>query len=244
MNLPRVYTCSHPEPPSHLLPRTIPLGHPNFPKYNISLRAECRELCIVVTASHYTWGAFLGDREIIFWPSKIFQSCEVPPAYILIRMKERRKETVVAWLKVQEWGGAWDCVLFYDTCILMVLYAAATKSLESCPTLCDPIDCSPPGSPVPGVLQVRTLEWVAISFSNAWKWKVKVKSLSCVWLFTTPWTVAHQAPQSMGFSRQEYQSGLPFPSPWWFCIVIRIGTLLVLIFSTSPLRRESTISFS
>ena len=79
--------------------------------------------------------------------------------------------------------------------------AAAAKSLQSCPTLCDPIDGSPPGFPVPGILQARTLEWVSISFSNAWI-KVKVKSLSCVWLFATPWTAAHQAPPSMGFSRQ------------------------------------------
>ena len=91
--------------------------------------------------------------------------------------------------------------------------AAAAKSLQSCPTLCDPIDGSPPGSPVPGILQARTLEWVAISFSNAWKWKVKVKSLSCVRPSATPWTVAYQAPPSMGFSRQEYWSGVPLPSP-------------------------------
>ena len=90
------------------------------------------------------------------------------------------------------------------------LAAAAAKS---CPTLCDPIDGSPQGSPVPQILQARTLEWVAISFSNAWKWKVKVKSLSRVWLFVTPWTAAYQAPLSMGFSRQEYWSGLPLPSP-------------------------------
>ena len=88
--------------------------------------------------------------------------------------------------------------------------AAAAKSLQSCPTLCDPIDGSPPGSPVPGILQARTLEWVAISFSNAWKWKMKVKSLSHVQLFATPWTAAHQAPLPMGFSRQEYWSGVPF----------------------------------
>ena len=68
------------------------------------------------------------------------------------------------------------------------------------------------GSPVPGILQARTLEWVAISFSNAWKWKGKLKSLSRVWLFVTPWTAAYQAPPSMGFSRQEYWSGLPMPS--------------------------------
>ena len=87
------------------------------------------------------------------------------------------------------------------------------KSLQLCLTLCDPIDSSPPGSTVPGILQARTLEWVAISFSNAWKWKVKVKSLSCVRLFTTPWTAAYQAPPSMGFSRQEYWSGMPSPYP-------------------------------
>ena len=90
--------------------------------------------------------------------------------------------------------------------------AAAAKSLQSCLTLCDPIDSSPPGSPVPGILKTRTLGWVAISFSNAWKWKVKVKSLSHVWLFTNPWTVAYQAPLSMGFSRQEYWSRVPLPS--------------------------------
>ena len=89
--------------------------------------------------------------------------------------------------------------------------AAAAKSLQSCPTLCDPIDGSPSGSPVPGILQARTLEWIAISFSNAWKWKVKVKSLSRVRLLATPWTAAYQAPPSMGFSRQEYWSGVPFP---------------------------------
>ena len=91
-------------------------------------------------------------------------------------------------------------------------YAAAAKSLQLCPTLCDPIDGSPPGSPVPGILQARTLEWVAISFI-AWKWKVKVKLLSRVQLFLTPWTVDYQAPPSVGFSRREYWSGLPFPSP-------------------------------
>ena len=88
--------------------------------------------------------------------------------------------------------------------------AAAAKSLQSCLTLCDPIDGSPPGSPVPGILQPRTLEWVAISFSNAGKWKAKVKSLSRVWLLATPWTAAHQAPLSMGFSRQEYWSAIAF----------------------------------
>ena len=87
--------------------------------------------------------------------------------------------------------------------------AEAAKSLQLCPTLCNPIDGSPSGSPVPGILQARTLEWVAISFSKAWKWKMKVKLLSHVWLFMTPWSAAHQAPPSMGFSRQEYWSGVP-----------------------------------
>ena len=98
--------------------------------------------------------------------------------------------------------------------------AAAAKSHQLCPTLCDSIDSSPPGSPAPGILQARTLEWVAISFSNAWKWKVKAKLLSPVRLFATPWTVAYQAPPSMGFSRQEYWSGLPLPSSddfWQMC---------------------------
>ena len=103
------------------------------------------------------------------------------------------------------------------------LAAAAAKSLQSCPTLCDPIDGSPPGSPVPGILQARTLEWVAISFSNAWKWKVKVKSLSHVRLVATPWTAAYKAPPSMGFSRQECWSGVALPPPLsylsWYCII-------------------------
>ena len=90
----------------------------------------------------------------------------------------------------------------------MLCYA---KSLQSCPTLCDPIDSSLPGSPVPRILQARTLEWVAISFFNAWKWKVKVKSPSRVRLLATTWTAAYQAPPSMGFSRQEYWSGTPLP---------------------------------
>ena len=95
----------------------------------------------------------------------------------------------------------------WDFTLSFLCVAAAAKSLQSCPTLCDPIDSRPPGSPVPGILQARTLEWVAISFSNARKWKVKVRLLSCVWLLATPWTAAYQAPSSMGFTRQEYWSG-------------------------------------
>ena len=101
------------------------------------------------------------------------------------------------------------CLQSIELLLLPSSAAAAAKSLHSCPTLCNPIDGSPSGSTVPGIIQARTLEWVAISFSNAWKWKVKVKSLSRVLLFTTPWTAAYQVPPSMEFSRQEYWSGVP-----------------------------------
>ena len=107
--------------------------------------------------------------------------------------------------------------------------AAAAKSLQLCPTLCDPIDGSPPGSPIPGILQARTLEWVAISFSSAGKWKVKVKSLSHVWLSATPWTAAYQAPPSVGFSRQEYWSGVPLPSPFQ-----RLGCANEIVLKDTP----------
>ena len=109
--------------------------------------------------------------------------------------------------------------------------AATAKSLQSCLTLCNPMDCSLPGFSTHGILQARTREWVAISFSSAWKWKVKVKSLSRVWLLATPWTAAYQAPPSMGFSGQQYWSGVPLPSPF-LCLLLKYqyfpGTVLVL----------------
>ena len=119
--------------------------------------------------------------------------------------------------------------------------AAAAKLLQSCPTLCDPIESSPPGSAVPGSLEARTLEWVAISFSIAWKWKVKVKSLSRDRLVASPWNAAHRAPPSMGFSRQEYWSGLPLPSPaviitWILYSFFRTE----FYFSTNPLNVSIT----
>ena len=118
--------------------------------------------------------------------------------------------------------------------------AAAAKSLQSCPTLRDPIDGSPPGSPVPGILHARTLEQVAISFSNAWKWKVKGKSLSQVRLLATPWTAAHQAPPSMGFSRQEWWSGVPLPSPHYYnYIYIYIYILIEYIIIIYTLLNEN-----
>ena len=136
-----------------------------------------------------------------------------------------------------EWGivfpalAAKICECPFSVWTWLSKYAAAAKSLQSCLTLCDPIDGSPPGSPIPGILQTRTLEWVAISFSNAWKWKVKGKLLSRVWLLATPWTTAYQAPPSMGFSRQEYWSQVPLPSPflsWMVWFPMWYNKLLVL----------------
>ena len=137
------------------------------------------------------------------------------------------QEVTKSWTQLSNWTTKAFQVSFYFVIVnvsflsegtiqwstLWSQAAAAAVSLQSCPTPCDPIDGSPPGSPVPGILQARTLEWVAISFSNAWKLRVKVKSLSRVWPSATPWTAAHQAPPSMGFSRQEYWSGVPLPSP-------------------------------
>ena len=105
-----------------------------------------------------------------------------------------------------------DKLQYIQTMNTTTTTTTTTKSLQLCPTLCDPIDGNPPGSPVPGTLQARTLEWVAISFSNAWKWKVKMKSLSGVRPSATAWTAAFQAPPSMGFSRQEDCSGVPLSS--------------------------------
>ena len=111
--------------------------------------------------------------------------------------------------------------------------AVVAKSLRSCLTLCDPIDGSPPGSPIPGILQARILERVAISFSNAWKWKVKVKSLSRVWLFPIPRTAAYQAPLPMGFSKQEHWSGVPLPSPYYVHISLESLILYSSYFKVS-----------
>ena len=119
---------------------------------------------------------------------------------LLMRVKEETQKLA--------WNSTWRKLRSSASGLI-----ATAKSLQSCPTLCDPIDGSPPGSPVPAILQARVLEWVAISFSNAWKWKLKVKLLSRVRLLATPWTAAYQAPPPMGFSRQEYWSRVPLPSP-------------------------------
>ena len=154
--------------------------------------------------SHYPAQALsLGPLCPHKWPSCLWTSEPViqepdQPLNFTKKATEHKQEQWLAQLdRISIWAAA----------------AAAAKSLQLCLTLCDPKGSDPPGSPVPGILQARTLQWVAISFSNAWKWKVKVKLLSGVWLLATPWTAAYQARPSMGFSRQEYWNGVPLPSP-------------------------------
>ena len=101
-------------------------------------------------------------------------------------------------------AGTQYLLLLLPSVLLNVEFTWVFCLFQSCLTLCHPRDVSPPGFPIPGILQARTLEWVASSFSNARKWKVKVKLLSRVRLLATSWTAAYQAPPSMGFSRQEY----------------------------------------
>ena len=141
---------------------------------------------------------------------KLWLLCILPFLILLTTLPLNPQENN-NFLKVHK---LFNTFLYWQKCMVSTV-AAAAKSLQSCPTLCNPIDSSPPGSPILGILQARTLEWVALSFSNAWKWKVKVKSLSHVWLLVTPWTAAYQAPPSLGFSRQEYWSGVPLSSPWY-----------------------------
>ena len=131
---------------------------------------------------------------------KITSSCKFP-VNTKTQQEQRRNYTQIVHMIAKSWV-TW-------------CHSVAAKSLQTCPTLCNPIDGSPPGYPIPGILQARTLEWVAISFSNSWKWKLKVKSLSLVWLLATPWTAAYQAPPSRCFSRQEYWIGVPLPSQGW-----------------------------
>ena len=156
-----------------------------------------RHRCSMQVSSKHNKTHLLKSLDAFLSPAAGFDG--PPPTPMFKKQEELRSQTCVP-----------ECCL-----VNAAAAAASAASLQSCPTLCDSIDGSPPGSSVPGTLQARTLEWVPISFSNAWKWRVKVKSLNHVWLFMTPGTVAHQAPPSMGFSRQEYWSGLPFPSPAW-----------------------------
>ena len=146
----------------------------------------------------FRWGMEAPFPLPIFWPMHLFYLLVTELCPFIINWESGKKNVSVSYSsKLNKPAAA----------------AAAANLLQSCPTLCDSIDGSPPGSPVPGILQARTLEWVAISFSNAWKWKVKMRSLSRVRFLATPWTAAYQAPPSMGFSRQEYWTGVPLPSP-------------------------------
>ena len=130
-------------------------------------------------------------------------------------------------------GKCCKFVLLWGGSCSFIAAAAAAKSLQSCLTLCDPTDGSPPDFPIPGILQARPLEWIAISFSSAWKWKVKVNLLSHVRLFVTLWTATYQAPPSMGFSRQEYWSGVPLPSPGSSYSAWNSVTLLPVVLSSA-----------
>ena len=149
--------------------------------------------------------------------------CQHPPPQTLASIPSKLKKIVLL-------AGTQNSEVISNSFLYLMLLLLSHFSHVR---LCDPMDSSPPGSPVPGILQVRTLEWVAISFSNAWKWKVKVKSLSHVWLLATPWTAAYQAPPSMGFSRQEYWSGVPLPSPLY---------LITTLISAVPI--GSTLEFN
>ena len=170
-------------------------------------------------ASHVQWSNFsvLGESnsKVFSWVMQVEDAKAETDAFA-----QFNPSSLCADLEPAD-SGWWELIVCISFQFLVWWYhtaaaaAAAAKSLQSCPTLCDHIDGSPPGSAVPGILQARILEWVAISFSNAWKWKVKVKSLSHVRLLAIPWTAVYQAPPSMGFSRQEYWSGVPSPSLWY-----------------------------
>ena len=165
--------------------------------------------------------AIIFDPVILLWKSSQGIILNIAKTLCIIMMVYSVLDTLLNVLNALPFNGytksLWHMTIFFHFTHYFTMserwHAAATaKSLQSCLTLCDPIDGSSPGFPVPGILQARTLKWVAISFSKAWKWKVKGKSLSRVRLFATPWTAAYQAPLSMGFSRQEYWSGVPVPS--------------------------------
>ena len=174
------------------------------------MKSDCHFLRLLY---HISFKSFFSQPILVPCPSTLFNRVHILSMFFLsneifvnsISFLDQKSSVIALYL-----GGQVQIVC---SVINGTAAAADAKSLQSRPTLCNPIDGSPPGSPVPGILQARTLEWVAISFSSAWKRKVKVKSLSCVQLFATPWTAAYQDPPSMGFSRQEYWSGLPLPSP-------------------------------
>ena len=182
----------------------------------IPLRKKCVDPSLWEHAclSYLPWGS--GGTGYLYIPqvSPVPKGVLIPQYFKLTTCTDRVGPGHHQWVLLQaKICGDWPLTVG-QMWTLVAADTAAAKLLQSCPTLCNPRDGSPPGSPVPGILQARTLEWVAISFSNEWKWKVKVKSLSHVWLLETPWTTTYRAPPSMGLSRQEYWSGLPLPSPW------------------------------
>ena len=145
---------------------------------------------------------------------KLEKSCDYTTLLNNLWLKEELKRKTRIYLDTNEntTYQQWDATEAVLKGTFIPLTATA-KSLQSCPTPCDPTDGSPPGSPVPGILQARTLEWAAISFSNAWKVKSESEVTQSCQVLATPWTAAYQAPPSMGFSRQEYWSGVPLTSP-------------------------------
>ena len=177
----------------------------------------CKELWFVYTTGYYS---AIKENEIMLFSATwmkwdVFTLSEVSQkktniTWYNLYVKSKKKMTLFIKQKQTHWHRKHT----YDYQIgKSAAASAAAKSLQSCLTLCDPRDSGPPGSPVPGILQATALEWVAISFFNAWKWKVTVKSLSCVRLVATPWTAAYQAPPSMGLSSKEYWSGVPLNWP-------------------------------
>ena len=185
----------------------------------VTPKALSKDVILPVSCGHLTGDAEQQDGcESVFWLDLGVTGCSVtapqaPRDCCCLQSREAWKQTstspphpsgptLVPFCCL--WHLCFQACLSLEMSAYFILFSAAAKSLQSCLTLCNPIDGSPPGSPVPGILQARTLEWVSISSSNAWKWKVKVKSLSRVRLLATPWTAAYQAPPSMGFSRQEY----------------------------------------
>ena len=171
---------------------------------------SCVRLCATPWTAAYQAPPFMGFSRQEYWSGLPLPSptgLESKLNNMMVKYSHRWSALFVINVIIMN-----KCYLSSRLSIYNYCYVAAAKSLQSCPTLCDPIDSSPPGSPTPGIPQARTLEWVAISFSSACKWKVKVKSFSHIQLFKTPWTAAYQAPLPMGFSRQEYWSGVPLPS--------------------------------
>ena len=177
------------------------------------------QICWHIACSSFTASSFR------IWNSSTGISS--PPLALFVVMLSKAHLTSHSRMSGSRWvitplwlSGSWRSFLYsssvYSCHRFLISSASVAESLQLCPTLCNLIDRSPQGSPVPGILQARTLEWVALPFSNAWKWKVKVKLLSRIRLLATLWIAAYQAPPPMGFSRQEYWSGVPLPSPC-FC---------------------------